>query len=695
MMGTVARLATAGCLLHFLGGQMALAQSAGAEDVFTLGTIVVQDSGAQGGTSDRVTGAQAERTGRATLDDTLRTVPGVSVGNSGGSRNERLVFVRGFDRFQVPLSIDGIRVYLPADNRLDYGRFLTPDLAEVQVQKGYVSVLNGPGGMGGAINLVTQKPVKPFEGEFRLGAEAGNTGDISGRTGYVSLGTKQDLFYLQGSYLKRDSDGYYLSRDYEPRPQQGKGKRDHSDTDDSRVNLKAGFTPNETDEYVLSYTRQTGSKSAPYNVDQPIRGLVTAGTGATYQRDWGWPEWDIESLAFYSHTELGSGAYVATKVYRNNFDNVLSAYDDHTHSSQRERRAFDSTYDDTAYGMSLEAGANIGANDTLKGALHYRRDKHRAIQLSSPDVNAVYDPTEVSKENVWSLTVENTYRFSDSVSLVAGVSHDRSEVEMASRTDDDSGDPVGSSHATNWQMAALYTPGAGSEYHASLSSRTRFPTLFDRYSTRFGTAIPNPDLKSERALTAEIGYSGDLGPATVRTALFYSRVTDMIQSMRVGVNADGGDLSQSQNVGDGDFKGFEVGAALDLGENLILSGNYTYIYRSITDPVREGVRATDVPKHQAYLRLDWQATETLAIAPSLELAGARVSESAVQPTDPTRVAYSRIGGFGLMNLDAEWQAMEQTSVFFGIRNLFDRDYELVEGFPEPGRSFFVTTSVRF
>ena len=42
------------------------------------------------------------------------------------------------------------RVYLPADNRLDFGRFLTADLSQVQVAKGYVSVLNGPGALGGA-----------------------------------------------------------------------------------------------------------------------------------------------------------------------------------------------------------------------------------------------------------------------------------------------------------------------------------------------------------------------------------------------------------------------------------------------------------------------------------------------------------------------------------------------------------------
>jgi iron complex outermembrane receptor protein len=56
-----------------------------------------------------------------------------------------------------------VRVYLPVDNRLDFSRFLTSDIAEIQIQKGYASVLDGPGGMGGAINLVSRKPVKPFE----------------------------------------------------------------------------------------------------------------------------------------------------------------------------------------------------------------------------------------------------------------------------------------------------------------------------------------------------------------------------------------------------------------------------------------------------------------------------------------------------------------------------------------------------
>ena len=141
------------------------AASEAGDGTFELGKIVVTgyrsvDAAIE---SDRVGQEAIYRFDRRTLDEAANLIPGVVAGNSGGSRNERLLFVRGFDRFQVPLSIDGIRVYLPADNRLDYGRFLTPDIAEIQVAKGYASVLDGPGGMGGAVNLVTRKPVKALE----------------------------------------------------------------------------------------------------------------------------------------------------------------------------------------------------------------------------------------------------------------------------------------------------------------------------------------------------------------------------------------------------------------------------------------------------------------------------------------------------------------------------------------------------
>ena len=149
------------------------------DTVFELGKLndvvtVIGEASDADLTDDTVTIEDVWTFNRNTLDEAIKLVPGVTSTLDGTARrNERGIYVRGFGRWQVPLSIDGIRIYLPADNRLDFNRFLTQDLAEIEVQKGYVSVLDGPGGMGGAINLITRKPTDSFETEFRAGAGEG------------------------------------------------------------------------------------------------------------------------------------------------------------------------------------------------------------------------------------------------------------------------------------------------------------------------------------------------------------------------------------------------------------------------------------------------------------------------------------------------------------------------------------------
>jgi iron complex outermembrane receptor protein len=52
------------------------------------------------------------------VTDALNLLPGVSMQRIG-PRNERGVFIRGFDVRQVPLYIDGIPVYVPYDGYVD------------------------------------------------------------------------------------------------------------------------------------------------------------------------------------------------------------------------------------------------------------------------------------------------------------------------------------------------------------------------------------------------------------------------------------------------------------------------------------------------------------------------------------------------------------------------------------------------
>ena len=63
------------------------------------------------------------------------------------------------------------------------------------------------------------------------------------------------------------------------------------------IQLKAGCTPNGTDEYTIDYIKQLGEKGAPPNVynNPPV-------PPNSY---WRWPYWDVQNTSFLSRTQFG------------------------------------------------------------------------------------------------------------------------------------------------------------------------------------------------------------------------------------------------------------------------------------------------------------------------------------------------------------------------------------------------------
>ncbi|HMN51961.1 MAG TPA: TonB-dependent receptor plug domain-containing protein, partial [Xanthobacteraceae bacterium] len=441
--------------------------------MFNLGTITItasQPGSTVSPTGVTVSSEQLYVRNAVTLDDALANIPGVNATmDSNARRNERDIFVRGFGRWQVPLTVDGVRVYLPADNRLDYNRFITPDLAEIQVEKGYASVLNGPGGMGGWINLVTRKPTKPFEGEVTAGMNLDNRGNFNGWQTYARLGTLQERYYLQGSIAVVDQDYWTLSRKYQPVPGslEDGGRRINSDSSDWRANFKLGFTPNDTDEYVFNYIKQEGEKGAPLHVRNnppvPANGF------------WRWPYWNIQNVSFHSNTKIGEVSYVKTKLYYNTFDNLLSAYDNITYTTQSANGRFDSYYNDTAYGASIEAGTQIIPRNTLKTAFHIRYDTHKEYNDNRPTdpVNRNIEPVQTQKEQTWSIAAENTFHVNRDLDWIASVSYDQNKlqrVEEYSTVLSLYNYPLGGSDAFNWQSMLVWRYSTAGQVHASVSS---------------------------------------------------------------------------------------------------------------------------------------------------------------------------------------------------------------------------------
>lgn len=663
------------------------------------GPTPVQRTDSFGGVT--ISNRQNETFARYSLDQSVNIAPGVNSETTGGPRNEQDIYVRGFNRWQVPLTIDGVRVYLPADNRLDFARFLTPDIAEVQISKGYASVLDGPGGMGGQINLVTRKPTREVEAELRARTEFGRDGTYEGVKSYAYLGTRKESYYAQISSAWRDLRGWMLPDSYQSTPIQGWGFRNRSGTSDWSANAKIGYTPNATDEYSLSFIHQEGKKGVPYNIFDPIK----------LQRYWTWPYWNVQSLYFLSNTKIGDASYVKTRGYWNKLNNSLDSFSNPIMTLQNTPAAFNSAYNDYALGGGIEVGTIVAGVDTVKTSLEYRLNSHSADQQyfaffgpafknvkCFPNVVCYTQPTISSLEDIYSVAIENTYRPTPQIDLVQGFSYDWRHLRQAEdfNTTPTPALPFGVVHyplsdaqAPNFQGAAIYRYADRQEAHFNVSDRQRFPTLFERFSTQFGKAVTNPTLQPERAINFDLGWSYEFAPRSKISAdLFYDVIRKLIQ--QVPEPAYGPTVTQFQNVGQGRFFGGELTADYFVRDDFSLGGNLTIMHRRVSAPYIPNFQPIGVPDFKMFLFAGYRPLEGLTITPNLEIDGSRWTATDIAP-----VIYFRTGAFIVVNTNVDYQVARNVKLSVGARNLFDTAYTLTYGFPEPGRSLYFGMKATF
>jgi len=89
--------------------------------------------------------------GVSSLDDVLRTTPGITLGSGeGGTPTGDRPFVRGYEA-STDIFIDGVRDYAR-------GYHETFNLEQIEIVKGPSSAYTGRGGTGGSINLATKRP---------------------------------------------------------------------------------------------------------------------------------------------------------------------------------------------------------------------------------------------------------------------------------------------------------------------------------------------------------------------------------------------------------------------------------------------------------------------------------------------------------------------------------------------------------
>jgi iron complex outermembrane recepter protein len=622
------------------------------KNVFRLGEVIVT---ARLPTAFGAVGIQKiEAYNKLDVSTALNLLPGVNL-SKVGARNESVVLLRGFDLRQVPVYIDGIPVYVPYDGYVDLGRFTTFDVSKISVSKGFSSIVYGANTMGGAINIISRKPLKKFELDARAGLISGDGHRLS-----LNVGSNLGKFYLQGGVSQLKQDYYPLSGKFEPVPNEDGDERENSYREDNKYSIKFGFTPKASDEYAISYTKQDGAKGNPeYVGSDPLQ----------RPRFWRWPYWDKESIYFISTTGITKTSSITTRLFYDKFKNLLSAFDDNKYLKQTRPSSFNSYYNDNSYGGSAEYNNELSRQHQLKAAVHFKQDRHRE--------NNAGEPVRTFKDYTASVGVEDIYRVSGKFTLLPGISVNHRNSKLAqdynAQTKQITAFPDNDNYAINAQLGAVYALTDDEKINASIARKTRFATVKDRYSYRMGAAIPNPDLKAETALHLEAGYNATHGKLTTTTNLFYSHITDVIQQ----VNNVQPNVFQLQNAGKAEFYGAELSLNYAILKGWTGTAQYSYLHRENIS--NKELKFIDAPEHKILIASGYEYKNLASLVANFEYNSGRYSTS-----------YGiNAGDFAIINISVNAKLYRWISLQGGLNNLFDRNYAISEGFPEAGRNFFI------
>jgi len=606
----------------------------------------------------RVTQEMMESLNATNVADALFLLPGVSFDLN--SRYETLINLRGNESRRVAVFLDGIPSYVPYNGQMDFGRFSTFDLAEIQVAKGFSSVAFGPNTIGGAINLVTRKPSEKFEGNAILGASDGG-----GKTFAVNAGSSLDSFYVQAGGSLRDSDNFKVSSasNFAGAGLAEDGRRLNSDYKDSKMSAKVGFTP-AIGEFVIAYMTQKGEKG------QPVATEVLPGGRLQYRR---WPTWDKEDVYFLSNIALGEDSYVKMRAYHDTYKNILNIYTNGTYTVLQTNGGV-SVYDDFTNGAILEVGTAMFANQSVRAIAQFKTDVHRA---GADDKNR--SDWKGYKDQLTSIGIEDSITVNSKLNLSLGVGLDTQKPLETGEYD-----TLKTQTFLQGQFGAFWKVTEKVHAYFTFSRKDRFPTLSDRFSLRFDRNIANPDLRPELSANYDIGAKASLLPwLGVEGAVFYSGITDLVEEVQnVAVGPDGQPRSQFQNVGKAKHQGIEVSFTVKPAPWSETGIFYTYLHRENVS--RPQSRLTGTPKNRITGYTKIEPFKQLYFMASVQC------QDYIWYNDTRRLA-----GFTTANATIGYKPMKGLQFDAGYSNVLDKNYQLTLGYPLPGRTWFMNGRYNF
>ena len=577
------------------------------------------------------------------------TLPGIQFYYNTMSQVPEITY-QGMDAKAVLFLLDGERISGESgDSNIDYSRFNINDIERIEVVRGAASTLYDSRAIGGVINIITKKSVRPFTASMNT-RYAGKKGQSYSASAGVNLHRFSSLTSF--GWRKRDS---YLVKD-----EQGKQKE--------IINPDGSVTKSKTDPIafnIYGYSIMDISQKLSYNFTDRFTGSAR--------------------ISYYTNKR---DKYDNARYYQRYRDLILSGklkwqFADNQNldlSYIRDNYIKDNVYvddDERVYGnvnstIRLYYTGMFGKH-TLSGGVDLLREdmKHHFMK-----------DTATVHMNQYSFCLQDDWQLTDKMNVVVGVRGDK-----------------GGSYRLHFtpKVSVLYRPLKTITLRAGYSQGYRIPNLKELYQefNMGGMGIMmygNKDLKPEEGTQISASVEYDYKGLNLSVSTYHNRYKNKISYEYISPGKSWN--MKYVNALNVKTTGVEVTANYKLPFGLRFSGGYSYVYDY---DERDGYNMSWVRPHSARLSSVYKhrfgkTTESVAFNTSWVSSITRYAYSSSDKAY-TKTKYDPRT---LCSLNLRSELPRGIAIGLMVDNIFnyrDKAVDSAVQLPENGRTFVATVSI--
>ena len=566
------------------------------------------------------------------LSDILKSRSNLSTSQSGGIASQNQLRIRGGEANHILILLDGIEINdASSGSEYDFSHLYSFNIKDIEILKGAYSTVHGPDAISGVVNIKTQN----LNGA-NLITGSNNTSiknySFAGENKNFQYGIDINLLESSGT----DTSG-------------SSGDRNRYENDNIRINVKS-INHNFSLFYFDIYRQN----------DRDSNGNVSDNENATT---------DIN--------QIYSQYYYKNRISKNIFTKQGIQY---ATNKNLDFGPSNGVWETITQSEKLKTF--LVASINLKEYLIHENNSSLSVGLEYEKINF----TQLVLNQAYGNGNQNQGEYSGSITSELILPWKDFQIELGYRKTINQKFNNNNSH----RFGLTYKINNGKIFF-NHSTSFKNPTFTERYGYYPGSFNGNPNLKPENIRQYEIGYSYDFIESNIKImqTLYNTKLKNEIN----GYTSDGNGGYTALNLSNNSYrKGLETALIFNINQNSKLSVRHDYIdstqYNSTKKIQDEEVRR---PKNLVNIDYDNSLSNFLHINSNI------LYSSKIKDTDFSSWPYNAIylNDYFIFNTTLNLKLDNNNKMSLILKNIFNRKYNEVYGYSNPGLELLINYNKKF